>query len=299
MSNSINIQKVVTRKIHGILHKSNVVPCVFLGWSTIKASTYWNALTVANGGVEVSGSIYGITTCTLKNAINDWFTSITIPSIAISAAYLYIGATAATHAINAWNPGTYDLSFNGGVTYTSQGCVYNGITGYANTGLIPSTILTDIDFGVSAKTSNRIGNSIFIGSKDDPFIGAKRVSFGYTVANLRSTLYSAEPAACQYTSRIDVPALTNGFNITQRESSTQMAIYQDGILLGNNITPSTYCATLPVIQPLYIGASNTAGTATNFFKGTLAFNHIGASIPSLTIPAFTTRTNDLMAVLGR
>jgi len=294
MSNSINIQKILTRKIPGIQHDANVVPCVFPGFTQAKATDYWDALTVANGGTEVNGALYGITTCALKSAIDLWFSQ--TGALNIEIAYPYIGGTAATHAINAWNPGIRSLTFYGGVTHTAQGCVYNG-TGHADVGIIPSTIFSNLNYCVSGKTLNTTSGQI-TGCTDAPG-HADTAQFLYTGTSLRSILYRSYAPICDDSSSITTLAAANGFNITQRETATEMSVYQNGLLLAHNPTASAYCGTIPSVHTLFIGANNLVGLPSNRLTGTLAFNHFGKKIQPANINNFTTATNALMATLGR
>ena len=67
-----------------------------------------------------------------KTAISDYFTALKAASnfTPVKALYLPIWADAAANALNAVNPGTYDLTWAGTVTHASGYVVSNGSTGY-------------------------------------------------------------------------------------------------------------------------------------------------------------------------
>ena len=58
------------------------------------------------------------------------------------AYYGFVGGTAASHAINWKNPSLYQITWNGTITHDSNGVKGNGSTGYGDTGINASSILT-------------------------------------------------------------------------------------------------------------------------------------------------------------
>jgi hypothetical protein len=87
----------------------------------------------------------GITDVVQKNAVNDLVLSLKADSLwsKMTAIYPFVGGSASTHAVNLKSPGTYDLTFYGGITHDSNGITGNGTTGYADTGLKPTNL--DLD----------------------------------------------------------------------------------------------------------------------------------------------------------
>lgn len=292
MGNWINNQKILSRKPPGILLSPQPTTCPFINPD---AETYWNALTAANGGIEVNGSLYGITTCALKNAIDNWFIA-TSSVVNLPITYLYIGNTAATQAINANSPGLYNLTFVGGVTHTSQGAVFDG-TGYANTGLIPSSFYTSNSVLLVAKTISSSGGYL-IGCRDSSSISANRIDFSYNILlnKFRGDLYRVNPVTCELSSRVEVLASVDGFNIVTRDNNN-LYLYQNAIQIAT--ASGTYCGAIPSVSTVCIGGINNGATISPSFIGTMACNAIDDSMSAADILIYTTATNTLMTILGR
>ncbi len=100
----------------------------------------------------------GITDPTQKTAWNNFVVGAK-PLGLWTTAYAYypiLGGVASSHLVNAKNPGTYNLTFHGGITHSSNGMQGNGSTGYAQTGFIPSvaSLLNNDGFSCYVRTSN-------------------------------------------------------------------------------------------------------------------------------------------------
>lgn len=290
MSTTINSDKYVGVGKRFIIPPANVACPAFVSTA---AQTYWNALTAANGGVEINGSLYGITTCALKAAIDNWFIA-ALPTIS-GKVYLHIGGTQATHALNAVNPSVNSLNFSSGVTYTAQGSVFNGAS-YADTGIVPGVDFSSGSFHVSAKTLSA-GNGTLIGCRDSASVSTDKVDLLYTSPNLRVDMYTTSPAPCIGTSRVNVAASANAFSLAQRDNNN-LYLYQNGTQIGT--VTGAYCGTLPITARIFIGALNSANTSQlQYFTGTMAFNSIGKTFSSGALATFTAATNTLMSILGR
>ena len=115
---------------------------------------YYNALVVANGGNDIdSATLYGVPLLTFQTAINTAFDDLDAAGLSskIKRWTPRIGNTAATQAINAINPGTYDGTFSGGVVHTADGSVYDGINGKESTGFLVNNFSGINNIGVSFK----------------------------------------------------------------------------------------------------------------------------------------------------
>jgi hypothetical protein len=267
------------------------VTCPFVN---AQAQTYWNALTVANGGVEVDGSIYGISTCQLKQAIDTWFIDITIAGGAFAAVYPYIGGTAATHAINAVNPGTYNLLFTGG-THTAQGTNFDGLSAFADTQYLASSLLPG-DMHISARYTRFAGTftpGTIIGSSNGIGPGSDEcyIDFIPLTTSLSSALYTNG----SLTSEISyTPASSTAFTIAARPSSSSMILTQNSVIVNSASGP--YAGTPPAYS-IYISAKNQGiFGAQRFVKTRMSFNSIGKYMNEASL---TTITNVLNTTLSR
>jgi hypothetical protein len=83
------------------------------------------------------------------------------------AIYPCVGASAAATQVNLKNTGSFELSFSGGITYSSDGFKTNGSNGFANTSWAASTAAgqNDIHIGIML-FENQSANGIAIGSND-------------------------------------------------------------------------------------------------------------------------------------
>lgn len=90
----------------------------------------------------------------------------------MKAIYPFVGGTATTHKWNLKDPrdqdAAYRLTFSGGWTHSGTGALPNGTTGYANTYLVPSVILSlnNTHLSIYSRT-NSTGNYADIGCAGD------------------------------------------------------------------------------------------------------------------------------------
>ena len=267
------------------------VTCPFVN---AQAQAYWNALTVANGGIEVDGALYGISTCQLKQAIDTWFIDITTAGGAFAAVYPYIGGTAATQAVNAVNPGTFNLLFIGG-THTSLGTSFDGLSEFADTQYLASG-LSPADMHISARYTRFAGTftpGTLIGSSNGVGPGSDEayIDFIPSTTSLSSALYrnGSLTSDISYT-----PASSTAFTIAARPSSTSMILTQNSVIV--NSASGLYAGTPPAYN-IYISAKNQgAFGAQRFVKTRMSFNSFGRYMNEA---ALTTITNTLMTTLGR
>lgn len=106
---------------------------------TTEANTYLTAV-VNNGGTIDS---------TISAATRTLFTSLVSSGLynKILAMYPLIGGVANSAKLNAVNIGTYDITWNGGVTFTTTGVTSNGTNGFGNTGIIFSNLTSYYNSG--------------------------------------------------------------------------------------------------------------------------------------------------------
>lgn len=248
-------------------------PYVF---SNAQAKAYWNALTSANGS-EVQGAIYGITTNNLKRAIDVFFITGSASGwlSKMTGMYLYIGGSSNTHAVNAINPGTFNLTFVGSPTHSKSGFgALNGTTQYARTGIIPSTHLTTNNVHLSAysKTNNTASSACYIGSRNS--VVTQRVDILYTIASSFNTFRSYDSSA---SSRADGTInATDKFIVGSRLTSTDTKLYINGVQDGANTNVS---GSVPNVE-IYLGADNNAGAADLFSNYLYHFHSVGLGLSS-------------------
>jgi len=111
-------------------------------------------------------SAAGITDPTQQNAVNSLVTDLKGYSIwtKMKAIYPFVGGTSSTHSYNLKNTAQYQITWNGGITHSSNGVQFGGVNGYGNTGLNAGSVLgqNSTHFSFYSRT-DIIANSVEMG----------------------------------------------------------------------------------------------------------------------------------------
>jgi hypothetical protein len=194
-----------------------------------------------------------------------------------NAIYPMVGGTAASHKFNLKDPRDLDaafrLSFQGTWTHSATGALPDGSTAYADTFMSASAVLTNNDTHLSYYSRTNVNNgtnATELGSSGGPgtIQILIRVSDAFGVS-----MYQA------FGSEFLTGSNTNSacYFMGSRTSSTSLAAYKNGALVGSN--------TLPVAGSLstakiYLAALSNGNTPQNFCPRECAFATIGAGIDS-------------------
>ncbi len=210
----------------------------------------------------------GETDPTIISALNTFEGGLITNSLTskFNALYPFVGGDVTKHSYNFMNTATYQLTFTGGWTHSSTGALPNGTTGYANTGLTPSSILTLNDAHLSAylRTNTNAGLDIGAAIPGNTAQLAGRLSgnyFGNVHQSLNSTVANAN---------------STGHYLASRTGATTNTGYKNGASILSSAVVST---TRPSVS-LYLGARNNNGTADNFSARELAMASIGSGLTS-------------------
>jgi hypothetical protein len=213
----------------------------------------------------------GITDTTITSALEDLVADLKSYSIwdKMKAIYPFVGGTATTHKFNLKDSRDTDaafrLAFSGGISHTSNGIQGNGINGYADTFLTPSTSLSlnSTHLSVYSRT-NVTRNNADIGSENSD--GTNRI---YTLYNaVGSVDYSRN------NNTLASGLSTNsslGFILNNRTNSTNMKVIRNNSIVTANSNATTGLSD----RKIYVGAYNSGGTASLFSNRQLAFSTIG------------------------
>jgi hypothetical protein len=210
----------------------------------------------------------GLTGATNLNAVNQFVLDTKAAGIwtKMKAIYCFVGGTAALHKWNLKDPrdldAAYRLTFIGGWTHDSTGALANGINGYANTFLIPST---------------NIGSTIAIGSYNSNITstspGIISGCQNGTSQTLRHQIISTQHSfRTPNLSSNSTPFVAAGFNGGSRFSTTLCYAMSSNGTTASDTTTQT--GALPTI-PIYLAALNNGGSAGSF--SALYFNTYCAS----------------------
>jgi hypothetical protein len=188
------------------------------------------------------------------------------------AIYPFIGGTADAHKWNLVNPadtdGGFRITWTGGITHSATGVLFDGSSGYGDTKLVPSTVLTTLDSHFLVANRKSSINGGFSGS----FQGSTYNNFAIQLKGAGSTSAGAIETT-------GVPTATNTtYNAViavDRPDVNNMKILVNGTKVSANNNASTN-ANLPNTS-VYLGAANGV-TAEEFSDAEMTMVCIGASL---------------------
>lgn len=249
-----------------------------------------NNVAGGGGGYDADAAAYfaavataGVTLSTPeKDAYNAWVLAEKSASryTKYSAIYPIMGGTAAAHAINAKNPGTYNLTYNGTVAHTASGLRAAGTAGdYAQAGLRPSDFSQDsIHIGIYVNDDN-ITNGYDMGAYS---------ASGVALGRAGTDGYSSNNTASQPVTVADVL----GMNISTRVISSEFHYVKAG-------TVHTHVIASSGAAPVYFAIGIIAGLYALPSTRRYAFATIGTGLTSTEAQGLNTNTNTLQTALGR
>jgi hypothetical protein len=211
-----------------------------------------------------------------------------------NAVYGFVGGTAASHKFN-WKDlrdvdAAFRLTFSGTITHNANGMQGNGTTGYANTNLNPSLIISLNNQGYDFYIKDNIQ-----GIANSPF-GADDTTGGIIRPIINTNTTTA--LAIRISSNVpSLSVLTNdktGFYSFQRISSSNVELYFKNIKSSNSAV-----STALVNQNIFIGAYNANGTPLNFSTSTIKFSTIRQSITELQSFQQSQIVTNAQAILNR
>jgi len=245
-------------------------------------STTWNCASFGTGQCpQPFGQALDNLVTTLKTA-NIWSM--------FDAIYPFLGATAATCAVNLVNPSNYLITWHGGVTASSAGVQGDGSTGYGDTGFNPSTAsganysLNSASIGVDFQATAGQYTQTLIGSSDPANENAYLFLNNATTPTI--TVNSGTPSG---------PAISGSGQLYMSRTASSGGAY---VVPGGSGTFSTASATVPQ-QDFYILANNYGGTVNQFYPGLLSFCFIGGGFTQAQLNAIASAIATFQASLSR
>ena len=246
----------------------------------------------------------GITDPTQQSAINQLVLDLKSYSIwgKMFLIYPFVGGTSTTTKYNLVDPTTYQITWNGGVTFNSNGVTGNGSTGYGQSGWIPSTVnaTTGITTSLSLSVYSRTNSN-----SDASDIGVT----DYATTNAAIQVLCRRSNGLMYWDNYNssngrmTGSVTNsqGLFSTSRTSTTSMKIFRNSTQAGTTLTTSatTTDVTTTLNDDMYILAANQQGTAVDYTSRNLAFMHIGQGFSDAEIGNIYTSVQAYQTTLGR
>jgi hypothetical protein len=247
-------------------------------------------------------SAAGITDQTQVIAINDLTRSLKLTGIwsKMKAIYPFVGGTAGTHKWNLKDPrdvdAAYRLSFTGTWTHSSNGAEPNGTNAFANTFLNPRNNLTNaelVHLSYYSRTDSAFSTEICIGCSDGT--GATGLWIRRSTNGCGISYDTQTGNATHY---VGTGTVTNSLGLFLGVlTSTDILFYSNNTSVAltkinnRNINRQN--------RPLYLGAQNAAGTASNFSNKQCAFASIGTTLTSQNATDFYNAVNQFQITLGR
>jgi hypothetical protein len=255
------------------------------------AFNYINAL-------ETSGATL---TFTQKTYINDFYVSSKSQGVYsyFGDFYPMLGGTAATHAINAKSPGTYDLTFFGGWVHNASGATPNGTNAYANT--IQDSAIYPNSLGLSGYY---VGTSYSGGS--DQYMFSNRISISAPVLSYRQQRQGSNGNILGYGFRngVERPNGTGnlnymlGYQQSMRTSGDTISYYaQANLILSGTSVASTAGSSAAYIEIARGGSPGIYGIGRCQFANVSSWS--GSSPTSGQLTIMNTLVNQLQSDFGR
>ena len=258
-------------------------------------ATSSNSLYIYDTDANAFISAASITDNTQKAAVNKLVADLKGYSIwtKMQAIYPIVGGTASSHAVNLKTPGTYNMTFASGMTHSSTGMISNGTSGYGNSNLIPSSVLTlnntHISFysRTSTITNGQREMGIYVGG-DIPCIG-----LGTNTGVEISDHYNYNSPH-----RISASiASATGFYKATRTTSTNHKLYKNGSQLAVNTNTNTQ--NLPNGSIFICAVSTFPFSPSGYSTKECAFASIGDGLTDTEAANFYTAVQAYQTTLGR
>ena len=252
---------------------------------------------ISGGGFDADAQAYfsrvttagGTLTTTEKNAVNQLTIDMKAAGIwtSMKAVYPMVGASAAACAQNL-KSSSFTGTFSSGWTFASTGVTPNGTSAYMNTGLNPSTQLTQNNVSVSFYSrTNSDGVRCDIGCADSA-AGLKTIAIYARLSNnILADINSPS-------SRISVSNLNStGFYLTRRTANNIFKLDKNSVNIGNNTTTDN--AVMPNFN-IYLGNIPFFSQYSNREN---AFTSIGDGLTDAQASAFYTNVQTFQTTLSR
>ena len=267
-----------------------------IGWGDSHAKS-WAGLTDIVGidsNAQAFITAAGITDATQQSAINALVTGLKTDGIwtKMKAIYPFVGGTATTHKYNLKDPRDLDaafrLVFNGGWTHSSTGATPNGTNGYADTKLVPSSVLALNSSHISGYTRTNTSVLAPLLSSENAISYANGIFIWpkYT-GNLFSVRINDDNSD-------SATAVTNtqGLHLATRTASNVKKYIHNT----TQIVSSTTVSSALNVASIYIGASRNNA---NYSTHQTSFNTIGDGLTDAEAANLYTRVQAFQTALSR
>jgi len=261
---------------------------------------------ISGGGIDPDAQAFitaaGITDPTQQSAINQLVLDLKSYSVwnGMDVIYPFVGGTSTTTRYNLKDPSTYLITWNGGVTFDSNGVTGNGSTGYGQTGWIPSVFNSSV-----RPISGNLSLSVYSRTNSNSDASDIGLSIGQPAIQVLCRRTNGLMYWDNYNSSNGrmTGSVTNsqGLFSTSRTSTTSMKIFRNSTQAGTTLTTAATTAdvTTTLNRELYVLAANQSGTPGDYTSRNLAFMHIGQGFSDTEISNIYTSVQAYQTTLGR
>jgi hypothetical protein len=196
----------------------------------------------------------GITDTTILNALNTFDTGLISNGLdtKMKALYPFVGGTANTHKYNFMNPTNFQITWNGGVSHSSSGVLFNGTNGYANTNFNQLSNMSLNNQGLTTYNNLVDASSVVFGYSGIFNAGISVAHVGFINNNGNITTRMSSTGGTPLTHNVNYNGMVTG----NRTLSNQEKLYKNGVLVSTSSNNSTSLQNFNY----YIGALNNAGS---------------------------------------
>lgn len=245
--------------------------------------------------VLATGGTFGSSGSTISAATQTLFTSLVSNSLwdKIIAFYPFVGGSSASCAINGKTPGTYNITWNGGMTFDSNGPKGNGTNGYGDTNINDDTVLNlnDVHLSLYSITDSQDAGADF---------GVRNSG---NTSSFQSFVRQPSPDTNNFQSRIHDNTFnlismgsSKGYYIFTRTASNARRWYRNGTSIGNDTTTSVSKTNANI----YFFARNIQGTgAANYNARQWVFASVGNGLTTTEMGTLSTIINTFETSLSR
>jgi hypothetical protein len=232
----------------------------------------------------------GETDTTIISALNTLESNLTTYGLTskIKALYPFVGETSTKHSYNFINTGTYQISWYGGMTHSSNGIVGNQLNAYGDTGFAPNSFSSQNDIHISIYSRTNLAENTFDMYSED---SAQNQSLGFTLGFASNYYMRINTNTYSNVSNSD----TRGFYIGTRTGSTSTKGYKNN----STVITGTTTSTSPNSFNLYICARNFNNTASSFTLKQYSFASIGNGLSDTDASNLYTAVQAFQTTLGR
>ena len=212
----------------------------------------------------------------------------------MKAVYPIVGGTASSHSYNLINPSQYQVTWYPNLTHSSTGITKSFSSGYGDTGLIPSSVFSNVNSihcSVYSRTATvAIGHSYDIGTIDSTYTNGLTMILPYN--DFSQFLFAINSAAWSSTSIV----AADGLFCSSRTNSSSADLYRNTTSIATAGASTALSAYSVSLMGLNVGGSTSA-----FLSGTKewAWFSIGDGLDATDVANLYSAVQAYQTTLGR